>query len=79
MCLLLLLRLSVCQPPAEAAAAARVSADGADGADGADIGADLDGIISPPGSVFSFPPAFYFLFFKSPPFFALFCGHRLKL
>lgn len=69
MCLLLLLRLSVCQPPAEAAAAARaaraarVSADGADGADGADIGADLDGIISPPRLRIFFSSCFLFFIF----------------
>lgn len=62
-----LLRLSVCQPPAEAAAAARAAARAArvsaDGADGDDIGADLDGIIFSPAPYFLFLLLFYFLFF----------------
>lgn len=68
--------LSVCQPPAEAAAlAARVSAD----ADHGDyIVSDLEGIIFLRLRIFF---SFLFVFFASlsPASFTGFCGHRLKL
>lgn len=58
-----LLRLSVCQPPAEAAAAALAARVSADGDDGDDIGADLDGIIPPPRLRIFFSFCFFFNFF----------------